>query len=359
MIDLRSDTVTKPTAGMRRAMYEAEVGDDCFGDDPTVRALEDYCATYFNKEAALFTTGGTLSNQIAIKTLTMPGDEVILDAAYHINYYEAAATSTFSGVNFSLTYSDDGVYSTADIKRLQMSKCRWNSNYASPKVVVIENTLGCKLGGVFPLDKMREVFHHARVLGAYRYLDGARILHAATATGLPVTHYTDPADLMATCLSKALGAPVGSMLVGTRDLIARARKYRKWFGGDMHQAGIVAAAGLYAMKNNVERLHEDHENTELLYRLLNGVEETPARYRGTNMMALDISGLNLTPAEFVERLKHHGVGALAYNAKEVRFMPHINITRQDVIQAAQCIKDCIKACTTEMLEEHHHSEIEV
>jgi threonine aldolase len=347
MIDLRSDTVTKPTPGMRKAMYDAEVGDDCFSDDPSVRALEDYCAGFFNKEAALFTTGGTLSNQLAMKTLTVPGDEVMLDACFHINYFESSSSSAFSGVNFSLIHSEDGIYDVADMQRLQLSKCRWNDNYAKTKVVVIENTIGCKVGGVFPLEKFRNVFNHAKSIGAWRYLDGARILHAAVGAGLPVTAYTDHADLMAMCLSKGLGAPVGSILVGTADLIARARKHRKWFGGDMHQSGFLAAAALYGIKHHADRLHEDHENTELLFTRIKDMDEAPARYRGTNMTVIDITRLGLTTPDFVARLARKGVGSLAYNPKEVRFISHINISRQEIERAAVIIKHTVAELAAE------------
>ncbi|MDH1631404.1 threonine aldolase family protein [Pseudomonas mosselii] len=341
-IDLRSDTVTKPTEGMRKAIYEAEVGDDCFGEDPSVRALEEYCAHYFQKEAALFTTGGTLSNQLAIKAMTRPGDEIFLDASYHINFYEAASTSAFSGVNFSLTRHDDGLFDVADLERLYASKCRWNQNYAMPRVVVVENTLGCKGGAVFPLEQMNRVFSYAKQIDAYRYLDGARILHASIATGIDVTSYTDNADLLSMCLSKGLGAPVGSIMMGSRELIQQVRKYRKWFGGDQHQAGMMAAAGLYAMRNNIERLAEDHEHAALLHEQFGAVEEARSGYKGTNMVTLDISRLGVTPMQFAERLRERGVGGLPYNDKEIRLVPHINIDRAQVIKAAELIKSLVR-----------------
>lgn len=337
-IDLRSDTVTKPTEGMRKAIYQAEVGDDCFGEDPSVRALEEYCAHYFQKEAALFTTGGTLSNQLAIKTMTRPGDEIFLDASYHINFYEAASTSAFSGVNFSLTRHDDGLFDVTDLQRLYASKCRWNQNYAMPRVVVVENTLGCKGGGVFPLEQMNQVFAYAKDIGAYRYLDGARILHASIATGIDVTSYTDNADLLSMCLSKGLGAPVGSIMMGSRELIQQARKYRKWFGGDQHQSGMMAAAGLYAMHNHIERLAEDHEHAALLHEELGSLEKARSGYKGTNMVTLDVSALGVTPLRFSELLNKKGVGALPYNDREVRLVPHINIDRAHILKAAEMIK---------------------
>ncbi|MED5607161.1 GntG family PLP-dependent aldolase [Pseudomonas sp. JH-2] len=337
-IDLRSDTVTKPTNGMRKAIYLAEVGDDCFGEDPSVKNLEEYCANYFKKEAGLFTTGGTLSNQLAIKTMTRPGDEIFMDASYHINFYEAASTSAFSGVNFSLTCHDDGLFDVADLQKLYASKCRWNQNYAVPRVIVVENTLGCKGGGVFPLEQMNQVFTYAKNIGAYRYLDGARILHASIATGMDVTSFTDNADLMSMCLSKGLGAPVGSIMMGPHELIQQARKYRKWFGGDQHQSGMMAAAGLYAMRNHIERLAEDHEHAALLHKELSSVEEARSGYKGTNMVTLDISALGVTPLRFAELLREKCVGVLPYNDREIRLVPHINIDRARILKAAELIK---------------------
>ena len=210
-----------------------------------------------------------------------------------------------------------------------------------PRVVVIENTLGCKGGDIFPLQQMNNVFAYAKDIGAYRYLDGARILHASIASGIDVTSYTDSADLLSMCLSKGLGAPIGSIMVGTQELILRAKKYRKWFGGDLHQAGMMAAAGLYAMQNHVERLAEDHEHAALLHQLLNDMDEAPARYKGTNMVTLDIAALGIPPVHFAGFLRQKGVGGLPYNAREMRFMPHLNISRDDIYKAAGIIKDTV------------------
>lgn len=334
MIDLRSDTVTQPTPGMRRAMHDAEVGDDCFGDDPSVRELEARCAALFGKPAALFTIGGTQSNQIAMKTLTQPGDEVILEAGAHINYYESAATAAFSGLNFSLVHSDSGVFDVADIERLRASKCRWNANYALPRVVVLENTLGCHAGRVFPRATFQRVAAHAHAIGAAAFLDGARVLHAYTATGVTAAEWAAPVDLLAMCLSKGLGAPVGSVLVGSEALIQRARRFRKWFGGDMHQSGVLAAAGLYALDHHVERLHEDHAMALQLARRLQDLDDAHVVYGGTNMVLLDVGRRGVDPMAFVERLKALGVAALPCLPTQVRFVPHLGNTPRDIDTAA-------------------------
>lgn len=341
MIDLRSDTVSLPDAGMRKAMADAAMGDDCFGDDPTTRELEAHCADLFGKDAALFTTGGTQSNQIAMKTLTRPGDEVVINAAYHINFFEAASTSAFSGVNFNLVYSDDGTTTRRDLERIYDTKARWNANYALPRVVVLENTVGSKGGTVLSLEDMAAVKAYASSLGATLYLDGARLLHAAAATATPVRRYAETADCLAMCFSKSLGAPVGSILAGPRDVIDRARKYRKWFGGDMHQAGVVAAGALYAIKHNAGRLHEDHENARLIHQAIAGIGGIDGTYRGTNMVYVDVGRIGVPAGRVAAVLEDRGVRCLAWNDRLVRFVTHINIGRGDAERAAGIIRQTL------------------
>ncbi|MEP1535011.1 MAG: GntG family PLP-dependent aldolase [Paracoccaceae bacterium] len=334
MIDLRSDTVTIPDQAMRAAMAQADMGDDCFGDDPTTRALEEYCADYFDKDAALFTTGGTQSNQIAMKSLTSPGDEVVINGAYHINFFEAAATSTFSGVNFNLIHSEDGTSSVEQIEEVFETKARWNDNYAMPRVVVLENTVGSKGGTVLALSEMQRIKAYANKKGAKLYLDGARVLHATASTGIPVKEYAAASDCMAMCFSKSLGAPVGSILVGTTEFIDAARRHRKWFGGDLHQAGIVAAGAHYALKHNAHRLVEDHENMALIYHALRQVSGVRTIYRGTNMVFADVSGLDVNATKAVEEIKRNGVNCLAWDQTHVRFVTHLNIDQLQAKRAA-------------------------
>lgn len=341
MIDLRSDTVSKPTLAMRKAIYDAEVGDNCFGDDADTLRLEAHCAEYFGMEEALFMTGGTLSNQVAMKTLTQPGDEIVLHSAYHINFFEAAATSTFSGVNFNLLDSEDGLYTVADLERIHRTKARWNSSYASPRVVVIENTVGSKGGTVFPLGEMENIAGWGRRVGARIYLDGARILHASAATGIDVKDYTQHVDAMAVCMSKSLGAPIGSVLLGNSDFIAQARKYRKWFGGDMHQSGIAAAGALHAMRHHVERLHEDHDNIRLLHESLAGLPRIARTYRGTNMLYVDVGGLGIAAAQLVDELRAEGVLCLAWNDRTLRFVTCLDVDAKAARRAADIIESCL------------------
>ncbi|GAB3260455.1 threonine aldolase family protein [Chitinimonas naiadis] len=349
MIDLRSDTVSKPTLAMRKAIYDAEVGDNCFGDDADTLRLEAYCAEYFGMEQALFMTGGTLSNQVAMKALTQPGDEVVLHCAYHINFFEAASTSAFSGVNFNLLDSEDGLYGAADLDRIYHSKARWNANYALPRVVVIENTVGSRGGTVFSPNGMADITRWAHCAGAKVYLDGARILHASAASGVGVQQYTRHADAMAVCMSKALGAPIGSVLLGDAEFIANARKYRKWFGGDMHQSGIAAAGALYAMRNHIERLPEDHDNVRFLYDVLSGVPGITCTWRGTNMLLVDVSELGVPANELVAALRRKEVLCLAWDDCTLRFMSCLDIDRKTMRRAADIIGACLARYTTPSL----------
>jgi threonine aldolase len=341
MIDLRSDTVSKPTQAMRRAIYDAEVGDNCFGDDADTSRLEAYCAEYFGMPEALFMTGGTLSNQVAMKTLTQPGDEVVVHSAYHINFFEAAATSAFSGVNFNLLDSEDGLYTAKDLERIHRTKARWNANYAAPRVVVVENTVGSKGGTVFPLAEMADIARWSRRVGARVYLDGARILHACAATGIDVKDYTQHVDAMAVCMSKALGAPIGSVLLGDSAFIAQARKYRKWFGGDMHQSGIAAAGALHAMRHHVERLGDDHDNVRLLHESLADIPRIACTYRGTNMLYVDVAGLGVAAAQLVDELRAEGVLCLAWDDRTLRFVSCLDVDRKAMRRAADIVGSCL------------------
>lgn len=347
MIDLRSDTVSLPSPAMRQAMAQADVGDDCFGDDRATRELEAFCADFFGKEAALFTTGGTQSNQIAMKVLTNPGDEIVINGAYHINFFEAAATSAFSGVNFNLVHSEDGTVTCAQLQDVFGTKARWNANYALPKVVVLENTVGSKGGTVLDLTEMQRIHRYAEGQGATLYLDAARILHAVSATGVSAKRYAAACDCLSMCFSKSLGAPVGSIMVGTQEFIDDARKYRKWFGGDMHQSGVVAAGASYAILNNVARLGLDHENAKLIYDAIAAIPGVKATYRGTNMVLADVSGLSVPASVATQTIRDRGVDCLAWNDDVVRFVTHINIDQPMARRAASIVQKSLQGLSTQ------------
>jgi threonine aldolase len=346
IIDLRSDTVSKPTAPMRAAMYHADVGDNCFGDDRETRMLEDLAADYFGKPAGLFTIGGTQSNQIAIKTLTRPGDEILLHAGYHLNYFESAPTSAFSGVNFNLVHSDDGVFTVDACDRLYATKARWSSTYALPRVVVLENTVGACGGTVFPLDDLARVAEWGRRHGARIYLDGARLLHACVATGHTVREFTRHVDALAVCFSKALGAPAGSVLLGETAFIEEARRIRKWFGGDLHQSGILAAGARYGLSHHVQRLAEDHDNVAYLHRRIRHLPNVECIYRGTNILYVRTDRLHVSADVVRDALERRGVLCLAWDNRTLRFMSCLDVGRGDMVRAAEAIVDVLSLQAT-------------
>jgi threonine aldolase len=345
MIDLRSDTVSRPTAEMRAAIYRAEVGDNCFGDDKETRALEEFAAAFFGKPAALFVISGTQSNQVAIKTLTRPGDEVLLHGSYHINFFESAATSAFSGVNFNLVRSDDGVFTADDCDRLYATKARWSAMYAMPRVVALENTVGACGGTIFPLDELVRVASWGRQHGATIYLDGARLLHASVSTGISVREFTRHIDALAVCFSKGLGAPAGSVLLGDAAFIEEAKRIRKWFGGDLHQSGILAAGARYGLEHHVERLVEDHDNVAYLYQRLRHLPAIECVYRGTNMMFVRTDRLAASADDVRKTLEHRGVRCLAWDTRTLRFMSCLDVRRDDMRHAADTIVDVLSAFT--------------
>lgn len=259
MIDLRSDTVTRPTDAMRKVIANAEVGDDVYGEDPSVNELQDYVADLFGKEAALFVSSGVMGNQLALKALTNPGDEVILESQSHIFYYETAAPAVISRVQLRPIESDDGMPSKELIKKSIRS-----SEYYFPKTTLIclENTHNRHSGAIISLDYIKEIKKLALENNIYFHCDGARIWNACTETGISPKDYAEPFETISVCLSKGLGAPVGSLLVGPKEVILKARKWRKILGGGMRQSGILAAAGLYAIKNHFHLLKQDHINAK-------------------------------------------------------------------------------------------------
>ena len=257
VVDLRSDTITRPTEEMRAAMAAAEVGDDVYGEDPTVNRLEQRAAEIFGKEAALFVPTGCMGNLIAIKVWTHHGDEVICEERSHVNMYELASMSAIAGCMPRVARAEDGLLTWKDIEAVIRPKIYYDSQSA---LVCLENTFNMWGGTVYPTAQVEEICDGARAMGLKVHMDGARIFNAATALGEKVAGMTRKVDSVMFCLSKGLGAPVGSMVVGTRAFIEKARVYRKMFGGGMRQAGVIAAAGLIALEKSPGRLHVDHEN---------------------------------------------------------------------------------------------------
>jgi threonine aldolase len=336
VIDLRSDTVTKPTPAMRRAMAQADVGDDVFGEDPTVNRLQERAAELFGREAALFVPSGTMGNQIAIKVHTQPGDEVILEEASHIFNSEMAMMAAFSGVIPRPIPSERGWLRWEQIESALRPNVYY---YAQTRLICLENTHNFKGGSIYPLEWAREIIEKAHERGLKVHLDGARIFNAAVATGRSVKELTEGFDSVMFCLSKGLGAPVGSMLVGSAEFIEKARRVRKMLGGGMRQVGILAAAGLYALEHHIERLAEDHENAQILAQALREIPEVRLEPVETNIIIFE---LTKTPAEkLITELKKRNILALAIGPRRVRLVTHLDVSRADVLRAACALQEIL------------------
>lgn len=335
-IDLRSDTVTKPTPAMRRAMAEAEVGDDVYGEDPTVNVLERRAAEILGKQAALFVPTGTMGNTIAVKLHTRHGQEVICEARSHVYNYELSMMAWFSGCLARPVPAEDGVLRWEDIQR----EVRPPSPYrADTGLIVIENTHNMAGGTVTPVDTMREVCDRAHEMGIRVHLDGARIFNAAAHLDCDVRELAAGADTVMCCLSKGLCAPVGSLLAGTADAIARARLYRKRLGGGMRQVGVLAAAGLIALEQMPQRLAEDHENARFLAEQLSRIPGVRIPHRvETNIVIFEVAGTGLEAAEFSRRLKARGVLCNPVDGVSLRLLTHHDVSRQDCERAAEAIE---------------------
>jgi len=337
-IDLRSDTVTTPTEAMRRAMAAAEVGDDVYQEDPTVRRLEEMAAEKMGKEAGLFVPSGTMGNAVAVMTHTRRGDEVILEAESHIYYYEVAGIAVLSG---ALPRTVPGVRGAITPELLESALRGPNIHYPPTTLLCMENTHNRAGGAVIPLETMRATSDLAHRRGLGVHLDGARIFNAAIALGVPAAVIAATADSVMFCLSKGLGAPVGSVLTGTRAFIERARKNRKMLGGGMRQAGVIAAAGIVALETMVDRLQEDHENARYLAENLAeipGLAVDPGTVQ-TNMVMCDVVKPGLSAEELSRRLRERQVLVNANGPSRLRFVTHKDVSRADIARALEIIKD--------------------
>jgi threonine aldolase len=335
-IDLRSDTVTRPTPAMRAAMHAAEVGDDVFGEDPTVNRLEAVVADRLGKEAAMFVPSGTMSNQIAVKMHTQPGDELLCDANCHIYCYEAGGPAVLSGVTCRTI---DGDYGILDLSQLADKIKPDDPHCVRTRLVCLENTHNRGGGRVYPIEKIEAISQWARKHGLAMHLDGARLWNAIVATGIPGRQWARHFDTVSVCFSKGLGAPVGSALAGPRDLIERARKVRKLFGGGMRQVGVLTAAALHALEHHVERLAEDHRNAQVLAQ---AVADTPGLRLDppevdTNLVWMRVGPELGTPKEIAARLKQMGV-LVHSSGTRARACTHLDVSRAQVERAAEAIR---------------------
>jgi len=342
LIDLRSDTVTKPTPAMRRAMAEAEVGDDVYLEDPTVNRLQERAAEILGKEAALFVPSGTMGNQICVRLHTRPGTEVVLEERSHIFNYEMGSSAVISGVTLRPVRGVEGMLNGDLIAPAIHHSAPY---YVTPtSLVALENSHNMAGGAVMPLAAMNDICERAHALGLPVHLDGARIFNAALALGTTVAEVARPFDSVMFCLSKGLGAPVGSLIAGTYDFIREAVSVRKMLGGGMRQVGVLAAAGLIALEESPKTLIEDHRNAR---RLAEGVAEMrgvaidPERTQ-TNIVIFDISGTGLTTAQFAAELKARGVLANGINPRDMRMVTHYDVSRDDIEQTLQTVKEILE-----------------
>lgn len=339
LIDLRSDTVTRPTPEMRRAMAEAEVGDDVFGEDPTVNRLQDFAASLLGKEAALYVSSGTMANQVSVKAHTQAGDEVIMEKTSHPYNYESGALAAISGVQVCLL---EGRHGILEPEQVENAIRPGEHHYAPTRLVCLENTHNRGGGTIYPMEKIRGIAQVARRNGLALHLDGARLFNASVASGIPAREYAGHFDSASVCLSKGLGAPVGSVIAGSAEFIDRCHRFRKMMGGGMRQAGIIAAAGIYALENNIDRLSQDHRNAALLAEglaALGGVSIDLSRVQ-TNIVYFEVQDSRYgNAAQLVEELRKQGVLVQATARNTIRAVTHLDVSEEDIHRALEIIKE--------------------
>jgi threonine aldolase len=327
VIDLRSDTLTRPTAAMRRAMVDAEVGDDVYGEDPTVTALQERVAGLFGKEAALFTPTGSMANVLAVAALVQPGQEVICEARAHIVRAELGAHGALTGLTSRTWSHPDGQIDLAAIAGMYAPDM--GPFFVRTTAVSVENTHNFAGGSVVPIEDLRALRAWATSTGCAVHIDGARIWNAHVATGTPLAEYGALADTLSVCLSKGLGAPVGSLVLGTAEVVEEARVRRKRLGGGMRQVGILAAAGLHALDHHVDRMAEDHANARLIADACGLDPDTVP----TNIVVVDVP----SAAEVVAEAAGHGVRIGAVGPQRVRLLTHLDVSREDAERAAKVL----------------------
>jgi len=342
VIDLRSDTVTKPSAGMRDAMAAAPVGDDVYGEDPTINSLEERVAQLFGKEAALFCPSGSLANQLSIRMLVNPGEELITETNSHIVRAELGAGAVFSGITTRTWLADRGLLSADD--PLNIARPDSGPYLVSTTAIAVENTHNFGGGTVQPLEEIKKLRQESEKLGIALHLDGARIWNAHIASGVDFKEYGKYFDTISVCLSKGLGAPVGSLMLSTKDRILKARQWRKRYGAGMRQAGILAAAGHYALDNNLPLLKNDHQRARSIANVISAVAPKiidPTTVE-TNIVGLDITSLKITASDLSAQLKEKGVLASALGPKYLRLVTHLDLTDGDIETVNQVLPQLLQ-----------------
>ncbi len=337
IIDLRSDTVTKPSEGMRKAMYEAEVGDDVYKEDPTVNELEEYAADLLGKEAALYVPSGLMGNQLCLNVLTNPGDEVICEKDAHIFQYESGSPAALSGLQLNTVEGDLGVITPGQIEPL----IRPGSAYYMPrtKLIEIENTHNVAGGTIQPISNISAIQALADEHNLFLHLDGARIWNASVETGIPVAEYASYFDTISCCLSKGLGAPIGSIIGGYKDLIEEAYRVRKAWGGGMRQVGIIAAAGLYALKNNINRLKEDNRKAKELAEYISKIDLLEINTNSVHTNILIFKPKEKSVEETLKQFKENGLLMNPERGGKIRAVTHMDLSFEEIEKAKTIIEE--------------------
>lgn len=334
MIDLRSDTVTKPSPGMREAMARAPVGDDVYGEDPTVNRLQEMAAALLGKAAALFVPSGIMANQLAIRVQTHPGDEVIVESRSHIVRYEHGAAAALAGVQLQMLPSERGILEPEQVKAAIRPRDPYHPKTA---LICLENTHNSGGGTIYPLSTVERIRAVALEHGIPMHLDGARLFNAVIATGISAAEYARHFETVSFCLSKGLGAPVGSLIAGSQETVERLRPLRRMYGGGMRQAGILAAAGIYALEHNIARLKEDHEHARRLARLLYEIPtvRTDVDRVETNIVIFEVADGRRSTAEILAALRREGVLVNAVGERTFRAVTHLDVSAQDIEEAGR------------------------
>lgn len=345
MIDLRSDTITKPTRGMLEAMFKAEVGDDVYGEDPTTNYLEEKVAKLLGKEDSIFVASGTMANQLSLRAHTQPGDEVIMDRNSHAFLNEGAGGAAISGVQFFLLEGNRGILDPLKIEQA----IRDPSDYHHPvtSLIWIENTHNRSGGSIYPPDLVREISRVAKDYNLRLHMDGARLLNASVALGIDPKEYTRYVDSTSLCLSKGLGAPVGSVVAGNREFVRRIRRFRKMLGGGMRQTGYLAAAGIYALDHHVDRLAEDHANAKLLAKAIAQLDcfRINPKNVETNIVYFRVVEGKLNPDGLKDELRENAVLVHQVGNGYFRAVTHLDVSRQDILQAISILKRAVSQLT--------------
>nr|WP_256368958.1 GntG family PLP-dependent aldolase [Anoxybacillus sp. EFIL] len=343
---MRSDTLTLPTEEMRKVIADAIVGDDCYGEDGSVVELEEYCKQLFCVEDALFVPTGTMANQLAIKSQVTEGNEVITETNYHINFYESSSIAMLSRVVLHTCKTDDGILNVEHVEGLIHSKPR-GPFYAYPQLISIENTINYYQGKVFPLKVIEQLYEFTREKNISLHMDGARLFNAHVATDIPLSNYAKLVDSLSICFAKGLGAPFGSMLMGKKEMISKARIYRKQFGAGFHQIGMYAAAALHALKHHISHLCTDHllaKKLAIMLSEIEGLSIDPDAVE-TNMIFFHVNNLHTNSWQFVDRCKKKGLLLFPWLSDIVRIVVSRNVTEKDIYEAANIIEAACKELT--------------